>query len=429
MNSFRLNSGFTRKVREIYRISRLQAPPGPGADAEEYQDYFYAHQDDECYWELEFHRDQHWSQADWDLIYETPHAGVITNLIEVCYWASLGTEEGRSISFRLMFSPPFYGRDSLVLEKPIGFNTNQLIKFAPAVHSPQSVIGVWYINERELGIWGFTGSVRSRAMWLSLKTFGPGHLLLDLPMQEQNSYSGREERPRALISGSKVSFLGSIPNPFSLPTRVGKFGLPDLRSLRLLSLGGRRSLRRTVQQMWELGLGGILLVVFDDDENWKDSIRTSLCLGPKQVPEVPKWEKRKESKDAVKAAVDDVERFYVWEERLQHYTTLLAKLTAIDGATVVNHSGSVLAFGAKIRPADSNIGPDKVLVSDLIEQTEELVSLASLGGTRHQSAAQFVFDQPDSLAIVVSQDRRVSVMRYNKDRTIVEVTKHAEYVF
>jgi hypothetical protein len=152
-------------------------------------------------------------------------------------------------------------------------------------------------------------------------------------------------------------------------------------------------------------------------------------LGPKQVPEVPKWEKRKESKDAVKAAVDDVERFYLWEERLQHYTTLLAKLTAIDGATVVNHSGSVLAFGAKIRPVDSNIGPDKVLVSDLIEQTEELVSLASLGGTRHQSAAQFVFDQADSLAIVVSQDRRVSVMRYNKDRAIVEVTKHAEYVF
>jgi hypothetical protein len=404
----------------------LQLPPVPEEDAEAYQDYLYAHQEDECYWELELHRCQHWSQADWDLVYETPDAGVITNLIEVCFWASLGTEEGRNVKFRLMFSPPFYGRVSLVLEKPIDFNTNQLIKFAPAVHSPRSVIGVWYINKRELGIWGFTGLVRSHAMWLYLKTFGPGHLLLDLPTREQNLYSGREERPRALINGSKVSFLSSIPNPFSLPSRVDEFGLPDFRSL---WFGGHRSLRRTVQQMWELGIGGILLVVFDADENWKDSIRTSLCLGPKQVPEFPKWERRKESKDAVKAAVDDVERFYLWEERLQHYTTLLAKLTAIDGATIVNHSGSVLAFGAKIRPVDSNSGPDKVLVSDLIEQTEELVSLASLGGTRHQSAAQFVFDQPDSLAIVVSQDRRVSVMRYNKDRTIVEVTKHAEYVF
>jgi hypothetical protein len=52
-----------------------------------------------------------------------------------------------------------------------------------------------------------------------------------------------------------------------------------------------------------------------------------------------------------------------------------------------------------------------------------------LGGTRHQSAAQFVFDQKDSLAIVSSQDGKVSIMFWDKNIQKVQVIQHAEYLF
>ena len=56
------------------------------------------------------------------------------------------------------------------------------------------------------------------------------------------------------------------------------------------------------------------------------------------------------------------------------------------------------------------------------------IGLSELGGTRHQSVAQFVFDYNDAIAIVASQDRRLSVP--GRDRTVgkVAVIRPAEFV-
>jgi tRNA(Arg) A34 adenosine deaminase TadA len=48
---------------------------------------------------------------------------------------------------------------------------------------------------------------------------------------------------------------------------------------------------------------------------------------------------------------------------------------------------------------------------------------------RHQSAAQFIFDQKDVYAIVASQDGKVSLMYWNKKTENVRVIQHAEYLF
>jgi DNA integrity scanning protein DisA with diadenylate cyclase activity len=58
-----------------------------------------------------------------------------------------------------------------------------------------------------------------------------------------------------------------------------------------------------------------------------------------------------------------------------------------------------------------------------------LKPLSDLGGTRHQSAAQFVFDQRDAFAIVASQDGRISVVSWDSERKMVSVFRHAEYLF
>jgi len=42
-----------------------------------------------------------------------------------------------------------------------------------------------------------------------------------------------------------------------------------------------------------------------------------------------------------------------------------------------------------------------------------IVTPAQLGGTRHLSAAQFVHDQRDAIALVASQDRRFTVFAWS----------------
>jgi hypothetical protein len=48
-----------------------------------------------------------------------------------------------------------------------------------------------------------------------------------------------------------------------------------------------------------------------------------------------------------------------------------------------------------------------------------VVAPTQLGGTRHLSAAQFVHDQPDALALVASQDGRFTVFAWSPSEAMV----------
>jgi hypothetical protein len=55
--------------------------------------------------------------------------------------------------------------------------------------------------------------------------------------------------------------------------------------------------------------------------------------------------------------------------------------------------------------------------------------MADLGGTRHQSAAQFVFDQRDCLAIVASQDGALSMFAWEGAQEQVIVLRDCQVVW
>lgn len=84
----------------------------------------------------------------------------------------------------------------------------------------------------------------------------------------------------------------------------------------------------------------------------------------------------------------------------------LSKLTAIDGAVVLNYSFELLMFGAKIK---SMTVPKKVVLIDFVTRDRRDSAIETIGGTRHQSALRFVSEIPGSVAFVVSQDGSVSV--------------------
>jgi hypothetical protein len=104
----------------------------------------------------------------------------------------------------------------------------------------------------------------------------------------------------------------------------------------------------------------------------------------------------------------------VWQEALGETVDAIAGLTAVDGATVITDAYELLAFGAKIARKRGSTPVEQVTMTEPIEGGVPVtMTSAELGGTRHLSAAQFVHDQRDSIALVASQDRRFTVFAWS----------------
>jgi hypothetical protein len=92
----------------------------------------------------------------------------------------------------------------------------------------------------------------------------------------------------------------------------------------------------------------------------------------------------------------------------------VAGLTAVDGATVLTSTYELMAFGAKIARRKGSAQVEQVTVTEPIEGDVALMMHPTeLGGTRHLSAAQFVHDQRNAVALVASQDGRFTVFAWS----------------
>ena len=92
----------------------------------------------------------------------------------------------------------------------------------------------------------------------------------------------------------------------------------------------------------------------------------------------------------------------------------------MDGATILTDRYELLAFGAKIVRRRGSNQLDRLIVTEPIEGTSAtLAEPVELGGTRHLSAAQFVHDQRDSIAMVASQDGRFTVFAWSPCEAMV----------
>ena len=81
---------------------------------------------------------------------------------------------------------------------------------------------------------------------------------------------------------------------------------------------------------------------------------------------------------------------------------------------MVSDDYEVLAFGAKIKRASgAEQVEQKVLTEPVVGNGAVVVPPVQHGGTRHLSAAQFIHDQRDSLALVASQDGRFTVFAWS----------------
>jgi hypothetical protein len=89
-------------------------------------------------------------------------------------------------------------------------------------------------------------------------------------------------------------------------------------------------------------------------------------------------------------------------------------LTAVDGAAVISKEYELLAFGAKIARREGGAQVEQVILTEpVVGGSPSVVHPVQFGGTRHLSAAQFVQDQKDAVALVASQDGRFTVFAWS----------------
>ena len=94
---------------------------------------------------------------------------------------------------------------------------------------------------------------------------------------------------------------------------------------------------------------------------------------------------------------------------------MIAGLTAVDGATLITDSYDA----ARLRRQDR--APARIAAggagdghrADRRRRRPSIVHPTELGGTRHLSAAQFVHDQRNAIALVASQDGRFTVFAWS----------------
>ncbi|TDE15443.1 putative sensor domain DACNV-containing protein [Dyadobacter psychrotolerans] len=325
-----------------------------------------------------------------------PNAQIIEAIIDTTFWASLRREEGRSPKVSIAFLAPENSESPLIFGERLKFTANVLTKLAPAVERSGIHLGVWFY-ENELYIWGTTRHIPG--LCFVLEVIEPGMLVI-----KHRRVDGFGKFVNvAVLKGDQVKIIneesGKVRDCPSLISSMIGFTSSSLWN---------DSLNVLVQlsvSMRDHGRGGILLVVPSKSQDWRESI-----IHPISYAVQPAFSELAELHKQHSGELTPV----LWQSKLNSAVNNLAGLTAVDGATIINDKYELLAFGAKIGRSPNGKPVEEMLVTEpIIGNRGVVVHPVQSGGTRHLSAAQFVHDQHDAIALVASQDGRFTIFSWS----------------
>lgn len=326
----------------------------------------------------------------------------VAAIVDAAFWASLQREEGRTPKISLAYVAPDRTSRQMIFDHPLPVRAQALTRLAPAVERPGIHLGVWR-EDGNLFVWGATRDLPP--FCFVLEVIAPGLLVIKQSREEE---SGKFLNI-AVIEGDQIKVVSqrgaTAPD---CPACVAS----------LLGIASHAAPSHTPNPLIQLaismrahGRGGSLLVVPGETSAWQESILTPITYAV-----VPPFSALADLMEAD----EDARPHSEWQDAFRRAVDGIAGLTAVDGATVVSARHHLLAFGAKIIPRRGSAPVDRVIVTEPIEgTTPAIVEPAQLGGTRHLSAAQFVFDQRDTIALVASQDGRFTVFGWSPREDMV----------
>ncbi len=345
----------------------------------------------------------------------------LKKIVETAFWASLQREEGRPLAFSVAYNESVEAvvnnSDSryFLFEESLPFSVQSITKIAPA--AGRQNFGIAVTTEPELRIWGLLNDFSTP---FRIRTLDPGQLTIRFLGANVAAVSGTT----AILMEDYVStstwpiwYRSNNENPYTIDAI-----LSILRTMRALHHGGA-------------------LIIVPSDGQWRSSVQQDVpypgddhftaiheAIYELEQAEIKKklesFEDRREDGDTNSVRVS------WWRRRLDESSADLAQLTAVDGATVVTKNLVILGFGVKLKSAHSE-NPLSIYVTDLLNPKEQNKpsSLNELGGTRHQSAALFISEQRNAIALVVSQDGNVSAFIWREAGEGTEVIETGLYVY
>lgn len=290
-----------------------------------------------------------------------------------------------------------------MLERRMPLNPQILTKIAPGIERAGVHLGVW-LEAGDLFIWGTTLKIPNFCFVLDVSE--PGLLVV-----KHRRFKGFGKYTNvAVLKGHDVKVVDEK-----------SASLPDcpaiVRSLLGLALPAKRSdpvnvLIQLAVSMRSHKRGGTLLLVPDGSDAWKDSI-----IQPMQYAASPSFDGLAAMVGQEVPKEDDILIRTLLNQEVEN----IAGLTAVDGATIINSRHQLLAFGAKIeRSHKSSVIDHLAFIEPIVDGEVQIMHAGQIGGTRHLSAAQFVHDQHDSIALTASQDGHFTLFSWSAHRDMVQ---------
>lgn len=331
-----------------------------------------------------------------------PDVETIEHIIDIAFWASLRKEEGRSPKISIAYLTPEQAATPLLFARPLAFEPGTLARVAPAVERRGIHLGVSGFNG-QLHVWGTTRRIPPATFILEVVDAGV------LVIKRRRNEAAGKYANIVVLEGDQIKLVDELhePDMHRRPVVTTLLGVDTVRSW-------SDPVNVTVQLATSMRAhqhGGTLLIVPSDSTTWKDSI-----VEPIAYEVVPAYQEL----HALMQQKGEQSEELLWRERLRRAVDAIAGLTAVDGATVLSDRYELLAFGAKIRRQRTKDQVKHVFVWEpVVGATPAIMNAADIGGTRHLSAAQFVKDQRDTVALVASQDGRFTVFAWSEAEQLV----------
>ena len=386
---------------------------------------------------------------------DLPEKADLDELLDVCYHASLLTEEGRPTIFRVAFiasstpvSPP--RREPVALEPimryalcpPVPFTVGELRRLAPVADPRRVLIAVEPTGEgasRRLHIYGLIDV--GMALWQMARherisgTASPEALVVAATRPGELSISRGDHPVIRLRGGEVVSptrsvlFHGPVARFFLKASdelireacqRSGVHQDPEEDDG--LSFSHLWFIESILLHTAELQHGGALLfvqeAVADNDARLQEAVsikyrlpstrpRDALLAAMAVRLEHNDLDERLHERRTVKP--EDLENLeaLAWyqrdlEDSSRDAARFIGSLTAVDGAVVLTDKLRIIGFGGEVR--GSGPGTDTIHIAKN-EEGDEITAVPFTGyGTRHRSAFRFVENMEPSVAFILSQD-------------------------
>ena len=332
-----------------------------------------------------------------------PDAAAIEAIVDAAFWASLRREEGHSPKISLAFLPPGRAGYPLRFENGLPLTASALSRLSPAVERPGIHLGVWRA-EGNLQVWGATRTIPNYCF--VLEVVAPGHLVIKYRREVGFGKFGNV----LVLEGDQIKVVdeGSIRSA-ECPALMASFFQSDPLAA---PQDGFNLFIQLAVSMRAHQHGGALLVIPDGTHSWRTSM-----VWPVPYAVAPPFAGLADAVEQNLDGEDGLSR----QETLRQAVEAVAGLTAVDGATVISDTFKLLAFGAKIRRSPQAEPIEQIMVTEpVVGSMPSVLHPSRFGGTRHLSAAQFVHDQRDAVALVASQDGPFTIFAWSPAHAMVQ---------